>query len=74
VAHPAKRSQTPDNTATRSQPRDIAIPKDRDNGNGAASGDGGNGQQQSGGAYDFTPKLDSPQVEDDCGQHAYSQP
>jgi len=43
-----------------------------DNGNGAASGDGGaNGQQQSSGAFDFTPELDSPKVDDDCGAHAY---
>jgi hypothetical protein len=43
-----------------------------DNGDGGAAGDGGaNGQQQSGGAYDFTAKLDSPKVDNDCGAHAY---
>lgn len=43
-----------------------------DNGDGTAAGDGGqNGQQQSSGAYDFTPKLDSPQVDDDCSAHSY---
>ena len=44
-----------------------------DNGNGTAAGDGGqDGQSQSSGAYDFTAKLDSPQVDDDCSAHAYS--
>jgi hypothetical protein len=44
-----------------------------DGANGTAAGDGGaNGQQQSSGAYDFTAKLDSPQVDDDCSAHAYN--
>lgn len=28
-------------------------------------------QQESSGKYDFTPKLDSPRVDSDCGEHAY---
>jgi hypothetical protein len=32
---------------------------------------GGETQQQSSGAYDFTAKLDAPQVDESCAEHAY---
>jgi hypothetical protein len=42
---------------------------------GDATGYGGGGetQQQSSGAYDFKQKLDAPQVDQACGDHAYGQ-
>jgi hypothetical protein len=42
-----------------------------DGGNGSAADDGNQTQQQSTGEYEFKEKLDTPQVDEDCSQHAY---
>ncbi len=38
---------------------------------GDPTGSTGETQQQSAGKYEFTSKLDSPQVDSNCGEHAY---
>jgi hypothetical protein len=39
--------------------------------NGSAADDGGSTGQQSSGAFEFTPVIGRPQVDDNCADHAY---